>query len=274
MVPFGKGGRSNGFVCLAAIWPSTCVFADEDVAGVCAKAGWQAIPKADAIIAKLLINLICSTFDEDLGLEGWMENSVHMQTPLMRTASKIRTNCILYVKTMRNAKAMRMRRGIYQFALAVLLGGVAVCANADDLRINLPRQGRLTPVQSLNRDGVKAVKTGHMDRAKKLFVQAYLLDPDDPFTLNNLGYISEMEGDADHALKYYQLGANTRTEAVIDEASKPGLKGQSVNAAFSAVQASGFASNRANLQAVVLLQNGRAFEAESILRKAMQADPK
>lgn len=197
-----------------------------------------------------------------------MENSVRVQTPLLRTASKTRANCILYVKT------MRMRHGIYQFALVVLFGWVAVSAKADDLRINLPRQGRLTPVQSLNRDGVKAVKSGHMDRAKKLFVQAYLLDPDDPFTLNNLGYISEMEGDADHALKYYQLAANTRTEAVIDEASKPGLKGQSVNAALSAAQASEFTSNRANLQAVVLLQNGRVFEAESMLRKAIREDPK
>jgi Flp pilus assembly protein TadD len=172
------------------------------------------------------------------------------------------------------AKIMRMRRRICQFALVVLCSWSAVSARAGDLHINLPKQGRLTPVQSLNRDGVKAVKRGHMDRAKKLFVQAYLLDPDDPFTLNNLGYISETEGDADHALKYYQLAAHTPSEAVIDDASKPGLKGQSVTAAFSAAQASGFASNRANLQAVVLLQNGRAFEAESLLRNAIQENPK
>ena len=67
-------------------------------------------------------------------------------------------------------------------------------AQAGDLRIALPKRATTTPVQQLNREGVKAVNKHHVDKAKKLFYQAYLLDPDDPFTLNNLGYISELEG--------------------------------------------------------------------------------
>jgi Flp pilus assembly protein TadD len=157
--------------------------------------------------------------------------------------------------------------------LLILLSGAATLAYGSDVRIPLPKQSRLTPVQALNRDGVNAVKRGRVDKAKQLFVRAYLLDPDDPFTLNNLGYISELEGDADHALKFYDLAARTSTEAVIDLASNPGLKGQPVNEAFPASQASAFKSNKANVQAIVLLEKGRVFEAESLLRAAVQADP-
>jgi len=167
-----------------------------------------------------------------------------------------------------------MKRGILQLLLLTILSGAATSLSAGDLRITLPKQSRLSPVQVLNRDGVKAVKRGRVDKAKQLFVRAYLLDPDDPFTLNNLGYISELEGDADHALKYYDLAAHASTEALIDEASKPGLKGQPVNEAFPASQAPAFMSNKANVRAIVLLEKGRVFEAESILKAAVQADPK
>jgi Flp pilus assembly protein TadD len=126
----------------------------------------------------------------------------------------------------------------------------------------------------LNRDGVRELKRGHVKKAKQLFVKAYLLDPDDPFTLNNLGYIAEIEGEVDRALKYYQLAANTSTEAVIDEASRKGLKGQSVNMAFQSSQTSGFQGNKANFQALTLLEKGRVFEAEKVLKDAIQSGPK
>jgi len=60
------------------------------------------------------------------------------------------------------------------------------------LRISMPKRSKPTPVQALNRDGVKAVEKRDYAKAKKLFYKAYLLDPDDPFTLNNLGYIAEL----------------------------------------------------------------------------------
>ena len=145
-------------------------------------------------------------------------------------------------------------------------------AHAGDLRLSLPKETHLTPVQQLNRDGVKHLKQGHIAKAKQLFVKAYLLDPDDPFTLNNLGFVSELEGDADRALKYYQLAANTDTEALIDEASKPGLKGHSVSEAFQASNAPSFRSNRANVQAIMLLEKGRILEAESALKSALRSD--
>jgi Flp pilus assembly protein TadD len=169
---------------------------------------------------------------------------------------------------------MHTKRKFFHRVLFTLLLAAATLVFAGDLRLSLPKRTRSTPVQSLNRDGVQALKHGHVEKAKQLFVRAYLLDPDDPFTLNNLGYVSELEGDAVHALKYYELAAHTNTEAVIDVASDPKLKGQPVSDAFSALDAVGFQSNRANVQAIVLLEKGRIFEAESILKAALQGDPK
>jgi len=41
---------------------------------------------------------------------------------------------------------------------------------------------------------VDAVRKRNYEKAESLFYKAYLLVPDDPFTLNNLGYISELKG--------------------------------------------------------------------------------
>jgi Flp pilus assembly protein TadD len=143
-----------------------------------------------------------------------------------------------------------------------------------DFRLSLPKGSRATPVQQLNREGVRELKRGHTKKAKEHFVKAYLLDPDDPFTLNNLGYIAELEGDVDRALKYYQLAASNSTEAVIDDASRKGLKGQPVSMAFQSSKSSEYPGNKANFQAMTLLEKGRVFEAEIVLRNAIRTDPK
>ncbi len=121
----------------------------------------------------------------------------------------------------------------------VILGFLAVQLSvgtshmlAGDLKIPLPRRGISTPTQKLNRDGVAELKRGHRDKAKRLFYRAYLLDPEDPFTLNNLGYVAELEGDADRALRYYALAAKDHTDAVIDQSSEADLKGRSLDDVF------------------------------------------
>lgn len=155
------------------------------------------------------------------------------------------------------------------FLLAGCLTGTCV---AGDFRIPLPKHSYVTPVQQLNREGVSAARRGHLSKARERFAKAYLLDPNDPFTLNNLGYIAELEGDADRALRYYQLAANLGTEAVIDESTSRDLEGQPVTAAFPSSQISAFQTNRANFQAMALLQKGRVFEAELVLKSAIQRD--
>src|SRR5580658_2492349 len=101
-------------------------------------------------------------------------------------------------------------------AFAVIQGAQA---DAADLKITVPRHSHLTPVQRLNREGVEAIRKHDAKKAEALFYKAYLLDPDDPFTLNNLGYTSELRGDADRAQRFYVLASKQATDAVIDQAT-------------------------------------------------------
>jgi Flp pilus assembly protein TadD len=157
--------------------------------------------------------------------------------------------------------------------IAAVLIGVASRALAGDLKIPIPKRSISTPTQKLNRDGVAELKRGHREKAKKLFYRAYLLDPNDPFTLNNLGYVAELDGDADRALRYYALAAKDHTDAVIDQSSEAELKGKPLDEAFRQVEGSDHEISKINEQAIVLLQQGRAFEARGLLRSSLQKHP-
>lgn len=144
---------------------------------------------------------------------------------------------------------------------------------AGDLRVPIPERGQSTPAQRLNRDGVAELKHGHQQKAKRLFYRAYLLDPDDPFTLNNLGYVAELEGDADRALRYYALAARDRTNAVIDVSSEAALKGKPLDEVFRQVQDSNQVVSTVNERAIVLLQEGHVFEARNLLQSSLAEHP-
>lgn len=156
--------------------------------------------------------------------------------------------------------------------LAMMAALASPAAQGGDIKIRLPRRSRLTPVQRLNREGVDAVRKHKYSQAEKSFYKAYLLDPDDPFTLNNLGYISELQGDADRAARFYSLAGEQATDAVIDLASTRRLQGRSLKEAL-AVTGAPLEVNHANVEAVRLLSQGRAPEADLLLQKALQADP-
>jgi Flp pilus assembly protein TadD len=144
---------------------------------------------------------------------------------------------------------------------------------AGDLKAPLPRRSVSTPTQKLNREGVAELKHGHQKKAARLFYRAYLLDPDDPFTLNNLGYIAELDGDADRALRYYALAARDNTGAVIEQSSEAALKGKPLDEAFRRVQGSDQEVNRINERAIVLAQQGHVFEARNLLESALPRHP-
>jgi len=157
--------------------------------------------------------------------------------------------------------------------LTVATLGFSLCqAFAGDIKINIPRRGKLTPVQRLNRDGVEAVRKHHYAKAERLFYKAYLFDPDDAFTLNNLGYISEMQGQLDRAERFYELAAQQSSTAVIDMASAKEMKGRSMKDAV-AVMNQPLQVNHANVEAVGLLGQGRGPEADMLLQKVLAADP-
>jgi Flp pilus assembly protein TadD len=167
-------------------------------------------------------------------------------------------------------------RGNIRFLLltAVVVATCSATSAAGDLKIRLPKRSNETPVQQLNREGVKQVEKRNIGKAKKLFYKAYLLDPDDPFTLNNLGYVSELEGDAERALRYYELSSKNSSQATIDRSSRPDLKGRPLQEAFASLQVPELKANKANVQAISLLNKGRVAEAEVVLKKALSDDPR
>ena len=161
------------------------------------------------------------------------------------------------------------------FAFAVLFPfAVSLPAHAGDLRISIPKRSEMTPVQKLNRDGVEAVRKRQYRKAETLFYKAYLFDPDDPFTLNNLGYISELEGQVDRAAKFYELASKQAGDAVIDQASTSSLKGKPLRDAIGEVQDANMRINHSNVEAMRLMSKGRAREAENLLDEAAKLDPK
>jgi hypothetical protein len=69
--------------------------------------------------------------------------------------------------------------------------------------------------------------------------------------LNNLGYISELEGQLDRAIKFYKLAAQQGSNANIDLSSVRSLQGQPMQAAFSGLEDVPMRVNRLNLEAVI-----------------------
>ena len=163
-----------------------------------------------------------------------------------------------------------------QFVLGVLLAVASLPrAHGAGLRITIPKRTEATPVQKLNREGVKEIKKHHLDKAERLFYRAYLIDPDDPFTLNNLGYISELQGKVERAQRYYELAAKeNNSETVIAEASERNVEGQKLSRITSSYGNLELRVNRGNIQAMALLQQGRNQEAEDVLRETLKLDPK
>ena len=161
-------------------------------------------------------------------------------------------------------------RSLVVALFVVCLGAASL--QAGDLRLPLPKKSKYTPVQKLNRDGVAAVEKHQYDKAKKLFYKAYLIDPDDPFTLNNLGYVAELEGDSDRAQRFYQLASAQNSDAVIDKASNDLVEGKPVSAVAGSAEEKGIRINRLNNQAIAFLEKDRAPEADLVLQKALTID--
>jgi tetratricopeptide (TPR) repeat protein len=157
------------------------------------------------------------------------------------------------------------------FVGIVATGFASRCACAGDLKITIPRRSTLTPVQRLNREGVDAVRKHKYSKAEQLFYKAYLFDPDDAFTLNNLGYISELQGQIDRAQRFYALAAEQSSEAVIDRASMKRVQGRPMKEAL-ALTDEPLQVNHANVEAVRLLSQGRAPEADLLLQETLKTD--
>jgi Flp pilus assembly protein TadD len=145
-------------------------------------------------------------------------------------------------------------------------------AQAGDIKFTLPRRSHLTPVQRLNREGVEAIRNHRYEKAEAFFYKAYLLDPDDPFTLNNLGYTAELQGQVDRAQRFYSLAGQEATDAAIAMASSRRLEGATLKEAL-AIPDKPIQINHDNVEAVRLLSQGRGPEADLLLQKTLKTDP-
>ena len=156
--------------------------------------------------------------------------------------------------------------------LLMMSGGVA--AQAQQVRIPLPKKSKFTPVQQLNRDGVAALKKHDISKAKRLFYKAYLIDPNDPFTLNNLGYVSELEGSRERAERYYDQAKANTSEAIIDRSTSQDAQGKTVANVAGHTAEGPMKVNQLNSEALGLLNRDRAPEADVVLQAALKLDPK
>src|SRR5665213_3594244 len=132
--------------------------------------------------------------------------------------------------------------------VAVLAVSGFQTAWARDFRVTLPRRSQLTPVQRLNREGVDAVRKHQYEKAEALFYKAYLYDAADPFTLNNLGYISELQGKLEGAQKFYAMASEQGSSARIDLSNAKGLEGKPLTFALSDLKDTPMRVNRMNVE--------------------------
>lgn len=167
---------------------------------------------------------------------------------------------------------MRFMRSLAPFVLLASLI-FSLSLNAQEMHIPLPKKSKYTPVQELNRDGVKALEKHDISKAKRLFYRAYLIDPNDPFTLNNLGYLAELEGDFDRAQRYYDQSETNTSEAIVDKSTDKQVEGKAVAKIAGQAMQGPMRVNQLNSQAVRLLNQDRAPEADLVLQQALKLDP-
>ena len=165
------------------------------------------------------------------------------------------------------------RFSVLAILTVMIMASVSQIALAKDIKVTIPKRSHLTPVQRLNREGVDAIEKHNYEKAETLFYQAYLFDPADPFTLYNLGYVSELKGQLERAQKLYGLASEQATDAVIDRTSARQLEGKSMRDAFGSLKDAPMQVNRMNVEAIRLISQGRAQEALVVLQKALTIDP-
>ncbi len=158
--------------------------------------------------------------------------------------------------------------------LTLLIGLSAVPASAQaTIKITIPRHTSLSVVQRLNREGVEAIEKHDYNKAAGFFYKAYLYDPADPFTLNNLGFIAEEQGQLDRAVRFYKLAMEQGCDAAIDLSNVKHLEGRPMQAALTGSRNTPLRVAEINVEAVQLLSKDRGAEAAGLLQEALSLDP-
>ncbi|HMF89482.1 MAG TPA: hypothetical protein VKL40_02485 [Candidatus Angelobacter sp.] len=165
-------------------------------------------------------------------------------------------------------------RSLRPSLLLLLLFLSVLPVKSQEKHLPLPKRSGYTPVQRLNHDGVRALEKHDLSKAKQLFYKAFLIDPNDPFTLNNLGYAAELEGDLDRAQRYYDLAALNTSEALVYRSTDKEAEGKVVAKVAGRAGQGNMQVNQLNRQAVKMLSHDRAPEADLVLQQALKLEPK
>ena len=206
---------------------------------------------------------------------GWPERENGRGNGSERDASKNSASTVTRCELSLAALRLTMLNAPFKLTalFAVIAGiGLQTAWAADTITIKVPRHAQLTHVQRLNREGVMAVEKHDYAKAADFFFKAYLYDPADPFTLNNLGYISELQGQLDRADKFYKLAAEQGCTANVDLSNVKRLQGIPMNTAFAGLQEAPMRVNRINVDAMRMLSENRGFEAAAVLEQARSLD--
>jgi tetratricopeptide (TPR) repeat protein len=102
--------------------------------------------------------------------------------------------------------------------------------NAEKSRKELSKaQDMQARVARLNLRGVSAMNRNDRKTARQNFEQAYKLDPNNSFAINNMGYLAELNGDTETAQSFYEQAQRAeRARQKVMVSTRPEMEGQTV----------------------------------------------
>jgi Flp pilus assembly protein TadD len=100
--------------------------------------------------------------------------------------------------------------------------------NAENTRRQLAKNNDVeAQVARLNLRGVSAMNRNDRKTARQDFLNAYKLNPSYSFSINNMGYVAELDGDKETAQTYYrQAQSADRAKAKVGVATRADAEGQ------------------------------------------------
>ena len=128
--------------------------------------------------------------------------------------------------------------------------------NADNTGVVLAQAGDIDArVARLNLQGVSAMNRNDRKTARADFIAAYKLDPGNSFAINNMGYLSELDGDKERAQVYYDEAQEAnRNHAKVAVATRAEVEGREMR--YVAEQSSGLVESTIEAKAEVKRAGG------------------
>jgi Flp pilus assembly protein TadD len=136
-----------------------------------------------------------------------------------------------------------------------------------------------------NVQAISLLKKGRVAEAEAILKKALSQDPRNPFTLNNMGYVMESEGDLQSASKYYSSAASMHSDEKVLVTPNPQWRGKgiseiasqnarAVNKTIAKGEDLPAQVARLNLRGVAALNHNDPKGAHELFQQAYKLDPK